>query len=53
VPDGESADPSKYFQDMYYSNEKEQVEKMAEMLEGLWQRSVEIPDIKSKLSRKR
>ena len=52
VPDAESTDPLKYFQDMYYSNEKEQVEKMAEMLEGLWQRSVEILDIKSKLTRK-
>jgi len=37
---------------MYYSNEKEQVEKMAEMLEVLWQRSVEILDIKSKLTTK-
>jgi sugar-specific transcriptional regulator TrmB len=52
VPDAGSIDPLKYFQDMYYSNEREQVEKMAEMLEGLWQRSVEILDIKSKLTRK-
>ena len=52
VPDPKSVDPLKYFQGMYYSNEKEQVEKMAEMLESLWQRSVETLDIKSKLTRK-
>ena len=52
VPDEKSNDPSAYYHDMYYTNEQEQVEKMTEMLEGLWQRSVEISDIESRLKRK-
>jgi sugar-specific transcriptional regulator TrmB len=50
--DGKSKDPLEYFRDMYYTNEQEEVEKITEMLEGLWQRSVEISDIESRLKRR-
>ncbi len=51
VLDAENADSMEYFDNMYYTNEQEQIEKMTKMLRGLWQRSVEISEIQSRLKR--
>lgn len=53
IHDAKDIDPSIYFKNMFYTTEPMHIRRISEMLEGLWQRSSNIPDIELRLKRKR